>query len=569
MNKDNNIYYLVLLITFFLNSLFNITNAFNPFGGDGQNMDQAMEDLLKEIQNLSPEDQQLLNDLSRQMEEEMASKGLDPSNPDDIFKWAEENEKPELKNPEVPIIEKTNEKKPIEIEKTQLINTPENALKILSGISEHLALTREKSIFYPELSQKLEYWSDELDQLSYLVNILDQKDLIQHLISKQFEPLYKNLENLYIVLNKYEPEIKIIKTDEETPYDILGIPYYSSQQQIEEKYKEFQEKYSDSYITNLGKEKKIPERELKKKLKEAHLALNFIEDAYLKLKDPKDRKQIDRLLSQQIQDDKVSYRISENAFNNIVKNINRSVFDDKLITEIKKLLEKYKPEELAKAQAQEKIDKQVLERSKQPIKINPSPNKSPQEKSGYEQFNKLMAQEKNKNIPYPTRPPANNPAEKKSSSNQASLTEDSNKMKADKEKKGQDIEDKEKKDKELSLVPIKEELKHINDRLNQIAPLTGNSSKQPIPSQVPTQVPEIGSSENNSAEQTEIIQAPSTSIRSSERSSSIPGQISEGNSSENNAGMISNRTKNRLNRGNPNRKNTRNITKNKRFRNLK
>jgi len=372
--------------------------GFNLSDEEKQKLDQELENMVEMFNNLSPEEMQKLEELNKQLEEEMRQQGLDPSNMDDILKWASKEAEKNLEQ------EKTEEPKSEPITK-EPIKAPEftsttldaDASAMLLNLVSYISELRQKSISYDEMNKKLERFSSELNELTYFLHSLPNPDLMKHLLSKDFESLYKNLEAFYQILLKNIPLIQakeIQESDIENPYQALGLENFSSEADIENAYQNLKEMFDPIKIQEQLQKQNIPEQEIAKTIKQAKISFSFIQDAYDELKDQKQKKILDRKIQEELNKQKQLENSSYKAFDEIYK-----VFTDKLfpiLSDIKKLFEKYKPEEISKAKQYDEREKKLLAESKKQFKFIKDSGIRPQykDKDGkYEEFYKHLAQQ--------------------------------------------------------------------------------------------------------------------------------------------------------------------------------
>ena len=232
--KYSKIKHILYLIMFIINTIFYIpVQAINssPALSDedlkalnlSEEEAKELEQFLSAINNLPPEEQEFLTQLGKEMEKMMVEEGLDPSNPDDIFNWIDKqneetngnanNEKPE--KIEAPIVQKP-EIKPIENTKdiTQMI---QDTIRYLSSFRQKVSMSQY-------MSNSIERLSQELNELTYLLHISLDPEISRHLLEPDFSNLYKNLENIYKILLKNEPNIEtneVSLDDLENPYEAL------------------------------------------------------------------------------------------------------------------------------------------------------------------------------------------------------------------------------------------------------------------------------------------------------------------------------------------------------------
>ncbi len=362
-----------------LSSIINSGAGFNNIDNDmnfdmSDDMAQEFEDFLAEFNNLPADQQQALADLSNQIESMMQDEGLDPSNPDDLIRWIEKQEAQDQENnkmPEREIKPVVEPKKVIPVKAGRDIN---DAITMLQALNKSLAVFRQKASCHGQMSNDIGRLNQELNEFTYFLNILTNKEITKYLISEEFNNLYNNLNQLYNTIVDNDHNIQICESSDqeiENPYEILGISSKANASEIEAAYNNLKDIYATDSITENLKEQNYSEKDIEKKLKQAKLSFSFIQSAYDSLKDPKEKVQIDRDLREQENIENKLQRQSLDAFEKIKTGLTNSIFN--ILSDIKKLLEKYNPEELAKAKAHQDLEKKLLEESKKPVRFVQSP----------------------------------------------------------------------------------------------------------------------------------------------------------------------------------------------------
>jgi len=369
------LYLILALISFSIPVTFSADDleGFNLSDEEKQKLDQELEQFVSAFNNLSPEQMQELEELNKVLENEMKEQGLDPSNLDHVLQWAEKEAQKALKENEDTEEETETEaviKEPVKAVEFKSTSADSDASAMLLNLVTYIAELRQKSISYPEMNKKLERFSSELNELSYFLHSLSTPELMKHLLSKDFEDLYKNLEAFYQILAKQVPLIQskeLEENDIENPYQTLGLTNQASIEEVEDAYQNLKEMFDANKIQEQLQKQKVTEQEIAKTLKQSKISFSFIQDAYDELKDPKQKAILDRKVRQEADNQTRIEKSSYEAFDAIYK-----VFTDKLfpiLSDIKKLFEKYRPEEISKAKLYDDREKKLLAESKKPFKV--------------------------------------------------------------------------------------------------------------------------------------------------------------------------------------------------------
>ena len=369
------LYLILALISFSIPVTFSAGDleGFNLSDEEKQKLDQELEQFVNAFNNLSPEQMQELEELNKVLENEMKEQGLDPSNLDDVLQWAEKEAQKAIKGKEDTEGEQETElvtKEPTKTVEFKSTSADSDASAMLLNLVTYIAELRQKSIAYAEMNKKIERFSSELNELSYFLHSLATPELMKHLLSKDFEPLYKNLEAFYQILAKQVPLIKskeLEETDIENPYQTLGLTNQASTEEVEDAYQNLKEMFDTVKIKEQLQKQKVTEQEIAKTVKQSKISFSFIQDAYDEIKDPKQKAILDRKIREEADNITRVEKSSYQAFDEIYQ-----VFTDKLfpiLSDIKKLFEKYRPEEISKAKLYDDREKILLAESKKPFKV--------------------------------------------------------------------------------------------------------------------------------------------------------------------------------------------------------
>lgn len=387
----------------------------NPADLEGLNLSesdtQGLNDFLEFLNNMPPEAQEELAKVGKEIDDKMRSKGLDPLNPDDIFKFMEQEELAQPTTTKTPVIPKDIPR--IETPKQQekpapvAIVNPANARTMLLALSKQLASVRQKAGQFPQMNHKLERWHQELNDLMYYLTILVEQPLLTYITSKEFSKLYQNLETLAHTLRTHEPLIIVqesTKPSEDNPYDTLGIFSKATQDEIETAFQALKAAHSPEVIERRLKKANTPTQSHRKKITEAKLKFSFIQDAYDSLKDPKQRALTDRLLRENAGDESQRRETAHKAFNHIIDQLSTAFYAQKVLGDIEQLLKQHQPKELEIKKAQDALEQQATKRLAQPIKIDTKGMQQRQQKDEFSDFYNQIRQDAARSMYAPQQP---------------------------------------------------------------------------------------------------------------------------------------------------------------------
>lgn len=363
---------------------------------------QEFQQFINALNNMSPEEQDMIAKLGQELENQMRSNGLDPNNSDDVFKWIESQQaggapltgkptKPATILPDTKISKQEMKPTTSVIRSDISIN---DAKKLILEIIQKLTSARQKMAF---LGADGGPKQKDVNELVFLLNVILTEDLLQHLMTQDFTKLYNNLEKLRSSLMAYEPLLSIdelAEIDEDDPYELLGIPYNATDDEIELAFDYLQSQKSPEAVTLILDQNNIQGKERKNILTDARLSFSFIRQAYEILKDPQERAIVDKLLKDKINKSKKNSQKINNAINKINNVIYTALTVDDISGEIKKLLKKYEPQQLEAAKRQGEREQKALERSKTTKAIAPSMRQLPSNESQYDAFWQSVSQEK-------------------------------------------------------------------------------------------------------------------------------------------------------------------------------
>ena len=359
------------------------------------------------LNNLSPTEKQQLKDLGQETEKKMRDKKLDPTNFDDLVKFMEEEEKaakgiaPAAPAPSRRIEEEISEK-PTAIPAVTPIISPKSSLALLQDIERRTDSLLVKAKTREVIQKKLSSLHLEIAELRYFVKVLQDPELSLLLSSKEFSGLHNHLKSLQNALATYEPSIIARKRtgDVDDPYEMLGVEYDATPKQITEAYNALKATKSPEAVQKALAS--LPEKERKKRIKEARLTWSFIQGAYETLKDPKERAIVRKELQEKISQEERNEKISRTAFDKLYSAFTTAFYPHAILRDIRALLEKHKPEELEHAKKVIEAEKKAESRARVPTRIEIAPVRMAQAEEPYAAFYQKMAQESYLRPTYPT-----------------------------------------------------------------------------------------------------------------------------------------------------------------------
>ena len=368
---------------------------------------QELKQFFDELNKLSPQQKQELEELGRATEERMKQQNLDPNNLDDLMKFMEtegltqpQPKKPVRKAPPRRKPRPRPKPKPVDDEREIVsITSPSDTKTMLNELIKHLGSLRQKAITRAAISQKLESVQDQVNQLSFYLNLLRSPDLIKLLTSKEFVQLHGALEKLHKSFMSYEPSISARKRSDvlnpDDPYEVLDLHYNATPKEIEAKFVDLATSRSPQAIEAQLEQEGCEEKVCNRIKKVANRTFDLILQAYNTLKDPEKRAEVDESLREKIAKESRREATSLRAFNELFAAISSAFTMERLIPQMDQLLEKHKPEELAQMKAQMELEKKVYERSKKRVVVPQVTTGRKRQRMGgqYDSFYKKMSRQ--------------------------------------------------------------------------------------------------------------------------------------------------------------------------------
>lgn len=367
---------------------------------------EELRSFFDELNKLTPEQKQELEELGRATEERMKQQNLDPNNLDDLMKFMETEGLTEQQPPKVPV--KADKPKPQPApslpaphkatDKPDIvaIASSTDTLTMINDIIHHLGSLRQKAITIPALTKKLDSIENEIAQLSFYLNVLRSPDLLKLLTSKDFTRLHGTLEKLDASFKTFEPSISAKKRSEvlntDDPYEVLELPYNATDEEIKARHAELVASRSPEAVLKQLKQEGCDDKACKQMTKAAERTFALIQSSYEAL--TKNRAAVDQHLRDKIAKETRKEATSLRAFDNLFAAITSAISREQLLQQTHQLLEKYKPEELKQMKAQVELEKKVYESSKKRITVPQArPSQKPQG-SPYDSFYKKMGQQR-------------------------------------------------------------------------------------------------------------------------------------------------------------------------------
>ncbi len=313
-----------------------------------------LDSMIKMLETMDDETLDALAKIGEEFIKEAESQGKDPFELLGFPVEPENGKEPETGSPEVAVAPEIPETQPIKEIKVPKVDTHQvrEARTMLKNITDKIAAIRVKAEAERAAADKLVPLKYLLDDLVYYLHTLSQEKLLKYLTDKEFEKLYKALVELENDLNYLEPLFVLPEATLEgvNPYTMLGIPHGASWATVNEAYQNLSlEKDPRTIKQKLKKEGKAGE-ELEKALQKARTEYEEYTEAYSTI---------------------LAREQAYQALERIIDSLIRAAYTHNIITEAKKLLERYEPEAVKIKSEQEALEKKARKEQEEALRRRP------------------------------------------------------------------------------------------------------------------------------------------------------------------------------------------------------
>ncbi len=368
--------------------------------------EDELNQIVEALNDLSPDQLKELEDLGRATEERMKSQNLDPNKQSDWKKFME-NEgmmqpqpqreprprprpkpRPQRMKPMQPV-------KPIPVAVTSQADTK----VMIDELINHLESLKQKAITRTAITKRLGTIQNQVDQFDLYLNLVRSPDIITLLSSKEFERLHGTLDQLHKNFVSLEPSIsareRSLILNEDDPYEVLDLPYSATPEEIEARFTDLASERSPEAIKAQLDAEGCEAKPCKRMVKLAERTFRLIKRSYEQLKDPEKRAKLDATLTDKITRETTKEQISMRAFDQLFTAMNKAFTTDRVVGQLKQLLEKHKPQELEQAKLQQQREKEAFERSKRRVIVPQiKPRMKGRQKGPYDSFYRKMGQKR-------------------------------------------------------------------------------------------------------------------------------------------------------------------------------
>ncbi len=376
MSMNKNFSLIISLFSIFLigTSVAELDMQQSPFGGpELPSLNDAqlkeMQGLFDYLASLSPEE---LEKIEQEARNTLVDMGFNP----DTFEPLE---------PTAPTAP-TEPKAPVEAEKPAAPQPPplpseynaQQTHAVLDRLVARISQLRQKASSHVLEHRQLASWQEELNDMIFYLRVIRKPVHYQRLTTQEFLPLMKALSQLADTLDIYEPQFVIedviLAEDIDNPYDILGVSYQASQEELERAYQRLAQAQSPEHVQNYLSAQGVVGRDLEHALKNARLTFSIITNAYQMLKDPKARAQVDRELQALKASRQEVEAGAQKALRSILDALSTAIYNQHVVTDLEKFLKNYEPQELALRKELETAEKERLKEQQELFKLVPKPS---------------------------------------------------------------------------------------------------------------------------------------------------------------------------------------------------
>lgn len=322
--------------------------------------EKELEQLYNVLQNMSDEELQEIETLSKNMLKDMGydPETLQPINavPQPIVPQKEKFAMPAKPEPQITRVEP-------EPSKITLATVP----ALLQSLIDQLIQLQTKAATSEQANdRRLQQVLSDLHHLLYDLKVINKPHHHKRLALPEFDKLRNTLSRLDTALTAATSQFTSAQREElwENPYTLLGVDPSATQEEIDKAYESVKEQIGpDAVSARMAKEGRDPQ-DIKRATKEAELNFEFITEAYEKVKDPESRAIIDKERLAQLKKKEATARATKHAIDMAVSALNNAIFEHLLLNELETFLKKYEPAELEMRKRMEEAEAKSLEEHK-------------------------------------------------------------------------------------------------------------------------------------------------------------------------------------------------------------
>lgn len=228
-----------------------------------------------------------------------------------------------------------------------------NVQDILEQLVDAIANFRMKAASIKIMHDALIPYKYRLDDLTYLLHVLNNEQLIsKYLADPAFVPFVQQLKEFHKALVSLEEEFQPTsgQMEEQTPYEILDILISAEPEEIIAAYQQKIKELNPTLLRKKLEAQHFNTEAIQQALEDNEHAIAQINQAYIQLHNQEEAKYL---------------------FEAILQTIDKAVEQDKIIDQIKALLEKYKQDAAAQIKEREKVEAEAREAHKKAMQMRP------------------------------------------------------------------------------------------------------------------------------------------------------------------------------------------------------
>lgn len=312
--------------------------------------EKELEGLYNYLQNL---DDKELEEIERLTKQTLADMGFDPDTLQPLEGAFKQPLAPQQEKQ--PLLPEKPEAKPQE----KVIEPPKNIVREIPGLLDSL-IAKLGSI---RLKTSLGPWLADTNNLIRSLLIINKPEHHKRIAAPEYDKLRLALEKLNRSLQTYEPQLTISIQKPalwEDPYEALGLLPSANQKQVDEAYAKIKEFQNPQTIRQQLAQANWSPTEIDKAVKEAQISLDFINDAYEKIKDPQSRAIVNLELEALQAAEQATSQSANQARQAIIGSLSDAIYQDQILNSLEHFLKKYEPEELAQRQQMDKAEAERL-----------------------------------------------------------------------------------------------------------------------------------------------------------------------------------------------------------------